>query len=188
MADRHVLALAGLSGAGKTTLIAAVRDQCAISHFSASDLIKEQINLERNEPKTSEDLRVGDVAGNQDRLSLAFRRTAAEVQGDIILDCHTLIDTPSGLLEISASVFESVGVTDFAFLMVEPRELHHRRTMDSTRSRPSRTLSELEYQQQRALDVTRTIASSLAVPFHVVSAAPVEALITIVKDFSGDAR
>ncbi len=115
---RRIIALAGLSGAGKTTLIRRVADQATLVHLSASDLIKAQIKLENEEERTSEALRSGNIPYNQDRLVTAFTAIAQSLTKHIILDCHTVIDTPVGIQRIPVEVFRAIEITDFIFLVL----------------------------------------------------------------------
>lgn len=169
MNQRRIIALAGLSGAGKTTILQAVSKETGSVHLSASSLIKEQKLFESGLESSSESLRTGNISDNQFLLSRAFRRQTMTIESHIFLDCHTVIDTPTGLQELSASVFEALGLTDFAFLIVEPGLLAQRRRNDIARNRPERSEEEIRAQQKAALQVGRDVANLIGVPFTVLT-------------------
>lgn len=169
MNQRRTIALAGLSGAGKTTILQAVSKETGAVHLSASSLIKEQILFEGGRESSPEGLRAGNISNNQLLLSRAFQRQTMAIERHTVLDCHTVIDTPTGLQELSASVFEALGLTDFAFLFVEPWLLAQRRRNDIARNRPERTEEEIRSQQKAALQVGRNVASLIGVPFAVLT-------------------
>lgn len=176
MRKRRVIALTGLSGAGKTTLVRAVSRELSISHFSASDLIKDQIATKTRAVQTSEDLRGGPITSNQHHLVAGFLSSTRDITGDIVLDCHTLVDSPQGIQEISVDVFMSLGIDLMLFLNVEPGELERRRRLDVGRSRPPRSAAELASQQSRARSLAFDIAGEMGIPFLELSHAPEQSL------------
>lgn len=95
---RRVVALAGLSGAGKTTLVQAISDMIDFTHLSASALIKEQVVQEEGVRRSSESLRLAHFGDNQTQLVRSFEWRSSSVEGNILLDCHTVIDNPGGLI------------------------------------------------------------------------------------------
>lgn len=176
---RRIIALAGLSGVGKTTLIHQVIDPRIIVHLSASDLIKNQIKLENEGDKTSEMLRTGNITNNQDRLVTAFTTIVSSIREHIILDCHTIIDTPVEIQKISIEVFRAMEITDFIFLSIDPIKLYQRREKDKIRLRPIRTIEEIELQQKISLQLARQIAEALCIPFFEIGSAPEAQLLFI---------
>lgn len=175
---RRIVALAGLSGSGKTTLIEHVNQRGEFTHLSASELIKEYKRMQGSLP-TSEQLRTGNVQDNQTQLIKSFESRSVTVDGDIIFDCHTLIDTPSGLQIVPAEVFEAIGVTEMIFLSVEPEALSARRNGDITRQRPQRSPEELQYQQQAAHAAALEISQKLNIPCSEIKHRPQNELASI---------
>lgn len=187
-AGQRVIALASLSGAGKTTLVRSVSGSVDFTHLSASDLIKEQITREEGIERSSEALRSVSIPGNQIRLVESYRARASNISGHIVLDCHTIIDTPSGLEDIPASIFEAIGITDLLFLVVDPTEISKRRSRDTFRSRPYRTVCELAEQQKIALHVAREISGVLDIPFTILRKAPETELLSMLKSCSNSGK
>ena len=182
--SQRVIALAGLSGAGKTTLLRNVSNLASFLHLSASDLIKEQIKREEGTERNSENLRFGNIPDNQTRLVEAYKRKTRNSNGHIVVDCHTIIDTPDGLQYIPASTFEAIGITDFLFLKINSNEIFKRRSKDISRSRPERSVEELAAQQEIALQSARKISKILNVSFTVLQTSPDSEFLRILKSFS----
>lgn len=172
---RRIIALAGLSGSGKTTLLHRVQTQLDFVHLSASQLLRER-SERAGAAKDSEALRLGDIDANQRELVEAFVERAADIEGDIVFDCHTVIDTPAGLQFIPSSVFGAMGITDIVFLAVEPALLLERRLRDAGRPRPTRSADELADHQVRAIAAAEDIARAIGASFTDIGAAAVERL------------
>lgn len=139
------------------------------AHLTASNLIKEQMTIENGQKSSSEDLRTGDLSSNQDYLGRAFQRHAKSNQFHILLDCHTVIDTPAGLQVLPKHTFESLGLTHFLFLYVDPQLISKRRQLDTGRQRPFRDPLELQHHQEIGLKTARDIADSLGLPFEILT-------------------
>jgi len=169
MKKNYVIAVCGLSGVGKSTLIRSVSSRADFLHWTASDLIKAQLNKKAGVENSSEQLRKGDVKSNQTILVDGFKDQAQHHGAVIILDCHTLIDTPTGIEYISSTVFEDIGVSKFLFLWDEPREIKKRREHDVDRVRPICSAEELSDHQSLSLSFTVKIATLLQVPLTLVS-------------------
>lgn len=171
MTRRRIVALTGLSGAGKSTLVRIVGKRVAFTPLSASTLLKERAARGGDLPN-SETLRLGDFDENQQMLIQAFNEQAVAILGDIILDCHTIIDTSTGLQVVPSSVFMAMGITAVAFLSVDPEELAKRRAQDVDRLRPFRTVEELAAHQNVAITAARQIAQAIGATFADIGPAP----------------
>jgi adenylate kinase len=160
----------GLSGVGKSTLIRRIGESVDVVHLEASTLIKSEL-LQQRQSLTSDQLRRGDIARNQELLIAGFQRATADCQVDrIILDGHVLVDTDSGVIDIPSSVFDRLGITSFCFVHAEPEEIVRRRLADQTRMRPHREVSDISAQQDLGLIVCARIARDLKVPIVVITA------------------
>ena len=178
--QRRIIALAGLSGSGKSTLLRALDGKMPFTHLSASALLRKK-TARAGKPQDSEALRRGDIDDNQHLLVEAFNETTREIAGDIIFDCHTLIDTPTGLQFIPPAVFRAIGITDIGFLSVDPQELTARREQDAGRPRPSRTAEELAEHQALAIAAARKIADTIGATFTDIGIAPEEKLVLLLS-------
>lgn len=92
----------------------------------------------------------------------------APEEGLIVLDGHTIIDTPDGLIEISPSVFSAINVSRFVVLVDEVEKIALRRLSDTRRMRPARSHEELAEHQQRSVLSAYRAAIALSVPLFIV--------------------
>lgn len=178
--QRQVIALAGLSGAGKSTLIAETRNADAYVDYCASDLIKSHLQSSGGYA-SSEALRKGDITDNQKVLIDAFANATAEEHRHILLDCHTLIDTPNGIQFLGPETFAACGVTQFLFLWVDANEIIRRRSGDSGRNRPTRTAEQISAQQVLAKQVASDVAVALEISFTQLNDSPLDHLRRILE-------
>lgn len=167
MSRRRVVALAGLSGVGKSTLLKEARRRLVFEHLQASDLIRAERQERQGNPIAHDILREGNIDDNQALLISGFMRRAPE-EGLIVLDGHTIIDTPDGLIEISPSVFSAINVSRFVVLVDEVEKIALRRLSDTRRMRPARSHEELAEHQQRSVLSAYRAAIALSVPLFIV--------------------
>ncbi|MBO9505386.1 AAA family ATPase [Qipengyuania flava] len=176
--SRKIVALAGLSGSGKTTVIGAIEKAVDFDHFSASELLKQHAG-KTGAVISSEELRLGDIDANQIALVEAFLDAASETRKDIIFDCHSVIDGADGIQEIPSEVFRAIGITDMAFLSVAPQELMRRRSSDRARGRPRRSVRELAAHQSIAIEAAIRISEDCCVHFTDIGSDPEQMLVAL---------
>ncbi len=167
MIKREVIALVGLSGIGKSTLLKDARRKITFQHLQASELIKEEKQRRLNKSIEHDLLREGDIDENQALLITAFMRRAS-TEGVVVLDGHTLIDTPHGLVEISPSVFSAIGISRFVVLVDDAEKIMLRRLSDTLRTRPLRSLQEIADHQERSVLSAYRAALTLSAPLVIV--------------------
>ena len=167
MSKRKVIVLAGLSGVGKSTLLHNARRALAFEHLQASDLIMEERHERQGQSVAQDILREGNIDGNQALLISAFMRRAPK-KGLVVLDGHTAIDTPGGLVENSPSVYAAIHDSRFVVLVDDVAKIALRRLSDTRRSRPVRSTEELSDHQERSLLAAYRAALTLSVPLFVV--------------------
>jgi adenylate kinase len=171
------VAVIGVSGVGKSTLVERAAKHAPLLHLKASDLIKARLVTQQS----SEQLRRGAVLDNQQLMLKEFAaRVAACDQGTVVFDGHSIIDTPGGLVEIPLTVFAAMKLDLIIFVEAVPEAIYSRRAADASRVRPARTASTLEGQQQRARNRAATFASKLHIPFHVIASDDVAALLALI--------
>ncbi|QFP65936.1 AAA family ATPase [Brucella melitensis] len=167
MSGRKVVALVGVSGVGKSTLLKDARRGLVFEHLQASSLIKAERQERKGKPVIHDLLREGNIDDNQALLIAGFYAARAK-EGLIVLDGHTIIDTPDRLVEISPSVFSAIDVSRFIVLVDDVEKIALRRLSDSRRTRPVRSQEELVEHQERSVLAAYRAALALSVPLFVV--------------------
>lgn len=176
-----IVAIVGLSGVGKSTLLKGIVEQVPFQHLQASALIK-QAREELSKASISTDqLRQANIDDNQALLIQGFAHAIDQTARVVVLDGHTIIDTPTGLVRIEPDVFRQIDVQQFVFLAAPPATIHSRRSSDASRKRPVRTEEELREHQHQALLSAFESAQALDVPLTVVTPDKIALLVQLFK-------
>lgn len=162
-------AFVGISGVGKSTFLKMAMGKTPFLHLEASKLIKEELALVKKKVQTSEELRTGAVLDNQQLLVRAFHRNASGHEGLVVLDGHTVVDTGPGIQRIPTSVFAAIDVRSILFLQDDPELIRSRRTGDTSRVRPERSVREIEHHQREAMLAAADIAYQLDIVLKIVT-------------------
>jgi adenylate kinase len=161
------VALAGLSGVGKSTLLTRLKSVVQMQILQASALIKEARTSTEGGALTLDKLRAANLDENQRLLIQGFARRVDPAAHLVLLDCHTVIETPGELIRIDPHVFAAMEVTAMVFLEDEPEAIVRRRKNDATRQRPAATAQELGLVQTEAMRHARAIVEALSIPLYV---------------------
>ncbi|WP_374413506.1 ATP-binding protein [Novosphingobium colocasiae] len=162
------VALLGLSGVGKTTLLKRLLGQVEFTHLEASRLIKAEQARRSIAAQSSEALRTGPILDNQALLVAGFKYEARYIDGPIVFDGHSVIDGENGLIQIPLDVFASLELQAICILQAAPVDILARRRDDIARPRPARTADALAEHQEMAIEVARAIAEQLNLPFSLL--------------------
>ncbi len=175
----HRVALLGLSGVGKSTLIGRVAMNTPLLHLQASGLIKAEQEYRKQAPDSSEVLRTGPVLDNQVLIVAAFERLTRTITIPVVFDGHSLIDGQDGLIEIPSSVFAALSLDAVAFLVSDPSTIFERRSFDAGRQRPSRDPMTLARHQILAEKAALRIANDIGRQFHLLDCDPEQRLASL---------
>lgn len=179
------IAVLGLSGVGKSTLLRGLAQHVAFTHLQAGELIKIEQAFRAELPQSSEELRIGPVLDNQALLVAGFLRVAAQTELPIIFDGHSVIDGRDGLIEIPTEVFRALNLNAICFLHAAPSDIAIRRLRDLSRQRPCRHEQELDEHQQIAIAAARRIANELGCPFHLVTSDDHDMIVHMISSAAG---
>lgn len=171
-----IVAFVGISGVGKSTLLKAASNRLSFQHLQASSLIKDAREAITTSPIAADDLRRASINDNQALLIDGFNNARSPEEPLIVLDGHTVIDTPSGLVRIEPRVFAALGVTQFILLVDDAQAISSRRDSDQSRNRPKRSPQELEEHQTQALLNAFAAARELNVPLTVFTNTQIDAI------------
>lgn len=175
------IAVLGLSGVGKSTLIARIRETLPLMHLQASELIKAEQAHRATNPDSSEALRTGAVIDNQVLLIAAFQREAEATDLPIVFDGHSVIDGHEGLIEIPSSVFSALRLDAICFLADDPSVIADRRRTDLNRERPYREIATLRRHQDVSEATARRIATEVKLPFYYITGPNIQQLREIIR-------
>jgi adenylate kinase len=178
-----VIAFVGLSGAGKSTFLARLSNHNDFLHLSASDVLKAEFLRRELTPQSSEDLRLGPVSNNQTILVDGFLFESKGYQGTVVFDAHLLIDGSNGVVEIPSWVFTKIKLKHMIFLEIPPLQILQQRQFDTHRTRPIRSVEEIECHQIRAIELATSICSELGVPLSIVGANDFHQVTEILSHF-----
>lgn len=156
-----MIALMGISGTGKSTLLDSLPLQQAYHVVSASELIKQQINRQSSIEVSSEQMRISATRDMQELLMEAVKLEKQYTTLPIILDCHALIDKGDHIDTVPVYVFEKIGISQIIHLVVSPRDIWSRRKDDKTRTRPEISVEELADHQNKSIAHARAISMAI---------------------------
>jgi adenylate kinase len=160
---QRIVAVVGLSGVGKTSALNAISATRSFQHLGASSLIREA-----RQQGEADSLRTADIDENQYLLVKGFS-SAVDPEADlVVLDGHTVIETPSGLVTIPPEIFKQLRTSAMLFVADFPKAIAERRSADQSRQRPVTGVDQLKLHQQAALLAAFDVCMHLNIPLTVV--------------------
>ena len=104
----------------------------------------------------------------------------------IIFDGHCVVDDGKQLVEIPVEVIAALSVSGLIFVQREPTAIVERRLKDITRTRPVRSVEEIELHQNQAMLVCEGYAKHLRLDLHVVPAGDEGSFASVVASILED--
>jgi adenylate kinase len=177
------LCVFGISGVGKTTLIAkALANIQDGLHLQASALIKQGL---ADPLKDSEMLRrsSGDrILANQMVLIEMFDRACAVANARVtVFDGHLIIDTDKGLFEIPLYVIAALKPGLLVHVDADPAVIALRRSQDTARSRPARSAEVLDAHQAKSRALCREYSTTLGIERVCLEAGAIDELDELLR-------
>jgi adenylate kinase len=83
----------------------------------------------------------------------------------ILFDAHMIIDTDNELVEIPFEIFDKLEPSRMVFLHAAPKIILGRRVSDTSRSRPIKTIAEIQSQQDRSSFLAQDYCNKLSIEF-----------------------
>lgn len=163
-----VAIVTGISGVGKSWLLARVMSKQSGQLLSASSLISDELERRVDRNNHQDRLRERDIDDNQELLISGFMNVVDCTQELIVLDAHVVIDTPTGLQTVGAEIFSSLNSSLIVFVEGDPEQILQQRDKDNKRIRPQRDIETLRSQQTRAKLAASQIAEKLQIPLHII--------------------
>lgn len=157
MINYNINFIGGIHGVGKTTFCKLLTERMGYLHYSASSLIKEYKNLEK-------DKKVDKVNENQDILITAIKKTF-NIQNNYILDGHfCLLDTKNQIIEVPFSTFKTLNLKKIIVLKDSSCNIHEKLLK---RDGINYDIDLIEDFQNRELSYSKKIANLLNIPYKV---------------------
>lgn len=156
-----MIALMGISGAGKSSLLKSLPLRRSYHVVTASELIKRQITSRSSLSASPEQMRLSVTDDMQALLIEALKIERQTAKSPIILDCHAVIDKGDHLDPVPITVFEKVGVARVIHLVVSPSDIWSRRRGDNSRTRPEISIEQLADHQNRSVAHARAISMAI---------------------------
>lgn len=165
MTVRPVIAIFGISGVGKTTLISEAADSIpGALHLQASALIKQGL---ADPAVTSDMLRrsCGDrIIDNQAVLIEMFELVIANAKASVVFfDGHLVIDTDDRLLEIPIEVIAALKPNLLVHIEDDAETIALRRASDRGRQRPVRSIAAIADHQSYSRSLCKRYSSVLGI-------------------------
>jgi adenylate kinase len=176
-----IVALTGLSGVGKSTLLAAIAAQMHFQHLQASVLIKRGRKTELGQAVEQDRLRFSDLDENQRLLARGLQASLVPGTQLVVLDSHTLIERERDHFLVDPDVFAAVEITAMIFLRVDPEEIFNRRVNDQSRVRPRKDPADLAKVQTEAITQAELICQKVGKPLYVETPSNVGGVVELLR-------
>lgn len=179
-----VIVILGVSGVGKSHLARWITQKIPeLLRLTASGLLRRSLRTSgerlRKSPRET-------VEENQFRLASAVEtERARQPDRPVLLEAHAFIDNDQELIEISVDVLRKIGPSGILFLQASPGDIFRRRDHDK-RTRPLRSVDELEIQQNYALSLSKKYSSELEVPLWVINSDQKNEALDFLNDIIGE--
>lgn len=180
-----IVALTGLSGVGKSTLLAAIADRLPFQHLEASALIKRERETALLQAVEQDQLRHSDLNENQRLLVCGLEASLDAASQLVVLDSHTVIERENDHFLVDPSVFSAVGIAGMVFLREEPQEIARRRASDQSRVRPRKDASDIAKAQGDALTQAELICRKVKKPLYVMTPSNVDDVVEVLRRLQG---
>ena len=171
--SQRIVALTGISGVGKTTLLNRLAERLDFQHVTGGSLIAATRDAD---PRTRDAIRHADLDENQRLLIEGFALIRDPNAKLIIMDGHVVIDDGTQLLKIPHQVFSALGISEMVHLEAEPEQIAANRLGDTSRARPAHSIEILSQHQQLSRAHAIAVAKTLGISCHSVGHAHVDAL------------
>ena len=159
----------GVSGVGKSWLCRQASEVMGARHISGSELIRVGKERVTAQSVSQDSLRTDQVIDNQTLLLDGYRAFRSQSQGLILFDGHNVIDTDAGLVRIPPEVILALEPAAIAVITADPMMIVERRTADTTRARPGRSLGELAAYQALCVSTGMEQAGMMEIPFRTIA-------------------
>ncbi len=189
MSERHtvippsVVAVFGISGVGKSTLIRSAISSCGVDadHVQASALLESTLptSPSREELRKSSGKR---ILKNQNALANAFQAYLRNCRASVIVfDGHSVIDNGDELVEVPVETIRALRPDQLIFVADKAENILARRDADKSRIRPSGDTQRARETQDQATKVCQLYSQSLSTPLEIIQPTDQEVLVAKIR-------
>lgn len=165
----RVVALTGIPGVGKTTMLGALGERLSFVPLQASALLRKAREGSLGQTVPHDALRYADLDENQRLLIQSFGVSTTDAMRLIVLDSHTIIERDDGYVVVDPTVFAAIGIRAMVFVHDSPEAISLRRERDAGRRRPERDAAALGLLQDSARVHAEKICRLLDVPLYAAT-------------------
>lgn len=181
--NTKIILVFGLPGAGKTTLIKGITDSSDLYHrLSGGSLINAELPQEDRDKLRK--LGENQILINQEKLILNFQSKLKQLRGKkIIFDGHCVVKDSDQIVEIPVTVIQRLTPDLIIFVDEDPQIISERRLGDASRpDRERESIEQLKAQRDLQVSICKNYSEALKVPFKVLPAPSLEAMLNILQD------
>lgn len=176
--SQRIVAVTGISGVGKTTVLRRLAQLIDFQHVTGGSLIA----AAREIAVDSRDIiRYADLDENQRLLVEGFALTRDPYASLVIIDGHVVIDGAEGLSKIPSNVFKALGVSIMVHLEAPPEQIAINRAGDASRPRPFYSRDLLEQHQMLSRWHAHAVSGILNIPLHIVTHDDANQLVNLLE-------
>jgi adenylate kinase len=176
-----IVALTGLSGVGKSTLLAAITSRMRFQHLQASALIKRGREIVLGQAVEQDQLRYSDLDENQRLLAQGLEASLDPASQLVVLDSHTVIEWENGHFLVESGVFAVAGIAGMIFLRDEAQEIVKRRANDQSRVRPRKDAADIARVQADAVTQAELICRKVGKPLYIETPSNVDGVVELLR-------
>lgn len=170
-----IVFVAGVHAVGKTTACEEAARVCAVPHYSASGLIRQ----EKQAAIPERGKVVADIGGNQELLIKGVRRVLAHGAGRVLLDGHFTLSNQEGEIEkVAFEVFRMLSVDCAVIYQDDPIAIANRLAERDGEARPVDLVAR---HQSEELSHAQNVSSQLGVPLFLLDAFDASGLIKVLR-------
>ena len=164
----RMLIVIGLPGAGKTTILAEVKNRRKVAIINYGDVATE---IAKKEGLLQHRDQVLELPPEKIKELQEKSISAFEDNPRTILDTHALLSLrPSGKLPgLTPSLFKKVKVEALVFIDAPSKEVVDRRKRDTSRKRPTISEEELDRNREESTRMIKVYAEQYTVPFFTIT-------------------
>jgi adenylate kinase len=163
-----IVVVAGLPGAGKSTVLAAVAEKRKDYAVRNGGDMMFSLAKERGYADHRDKVRAMPQERQKEIQSAMFDALAKE-KGHVIFDTHSAIKTPEGYLAgIPHGRIPSLGIACFIYITAPPKQIVERRRLDKSRDRDEDSLEELREHDMKNVEYLLNCSAIAKAPVIII--------------------